>query len=149
MSEKKMKKHRIVLGLVLGFFAAGCVGGEVRPVDIFPEDLCAGCRMAISDTRFASEIMTTDGTVHKYDDIGCLLHARQKMLAHEIAAIFVKDYETLAWVPYGQSTIVSAGIHTPMASGRIAFASADRAAAFVKAHPPEEKTGENCEACTE
>lgn len=144
-----MMNHSMALCLVLAFLTAGCGGNEPQPVDIFPEDLCAGCRMAISDARFASEIIATDGTVHKYDDIGCLLHARQAIPVDEIAVIFVKDYETLAWVPYGRSTIVSAGIHTPMASGRIAFASADRAAAFVKAHPPEEKTGEDCEACTD
>jgi len=116
--------------------AAGCTGGEIHPVELYPEDMCAACRMAISDARFASEIVETDGTVRKFDDIGCLLKFREKARDPEIAAIFLKDYETLAWIPYEKSTIVETGIATPMASGRVAFAGNERAGEFARANPP-------------
>lgn len=118
--------------------AVGCGPGEVRPVDLYPEDMCAACRMAISDARFASEIIDTDGTVHKFDDIGCLLSYRAKLNPSTITAIFLKDYETLEWMPYEKSTIVETGVSTPMASGRLAFSTSERATAFARSHPPED-----------
>lgn len=131
-----MTMRKIGFLILCAVAAHGCTGGEIRPVELYPEDMCAACRMAISDARFASEIIETDGTVHKFDDIGCLLKFRENAKDHEIAAIFLKDYETLIWVPYEKSTIVATGIATPMASGRVAFAGSERAGAFARANPP-------------
>lgn len=129
-------KYSPALSLSFALLSAGCTAAEVRPVELYPEDMCAACRMAISDARFASEIIETDGTVSKFDDIGCLLKFREKSSQPQIAAIFLKDYETLAWVPYEKSTIVETGVSTPMASGRVAFGASDRAGAFARANPP-------------
>lgn len=125
--------------LIVGALAiAGCGPGEARPVEIYGEDMCSACRMAISDERFASEIIEADGTVHKFDDLGCFFEFREKQKEMKVAASFLKDYETARWIPYEKSSIVQTGIWTPMASGKVAFASAERSAAFVKDHPPEE-----------
>jgi copper chaperone NosL len=100
--------------------------------------------MAISDARFASEIIESDGTVHKFDDLGCLLKFREKGTGMRAAAIFLKDYETLEWIPYEKSTIVETGISTPMASGRVAFAASDRAGVFARANPPTQPAAGCC-----
>lgn len=139
-----MMMRDLVILCVLPLVGAGCAGGEIRPVELYPEDMCAACRMAISDARFASEIIEKDGTVHKFDDIGCLLKFRERGGESQIAAIFLKDYETLAWVPYEKSTIVETGIATPMASGRVAFAASDRAGAFARANPPTQPAAGCC-----
>lgn len=138
-----MKRELIVL-IASMMALAGCGPGEVRAVEIYPEDMCAACRMAISDERFASEIIEVDGTVHKFDDLGCFFEFREKRQEMKVAASFLKDYETSSWIPYEKSAIVETGIWTPMASGKVAFASSERASAFVKAHPPEESAGRCC-----
>ena len=138
-----MTKHSVAAVWLAAVFAGGC-GGELRPVDLFPEDMCGVCRMAVSDPRFASEIIEDDGTVHKFDDLGCLQKFRAKAGGMKIAAIFVKDFETRAWVAYEKSTIVETGIATPMASGRVAFAGTDRARTFAAEHPPQQAAAGCC-----
>jgi copper chaperone NosL len=114
---------------------AGCGSSGLRPVEIFPEDMCANCRMAISDERFASEIITGDGEAFKFDDLGCLLKFRGKRNDIRIAATFLKDYETRAWIPYERATIVETDLDTPMGSGTVAFADAKRAQSVAAEHP--------------
>lgn len=138
-----MRNLRVLL--VWGILSAGCSGGDIRPVDLYPEDTCALCRMAISDARFASEIIESDGTVHKFDDVGCLLQFREQLSPARVAAIFLKDYETVAWMRYEHSTIVETGIATPMASGKVAFAESGRAREFARAHPAADTSTGCCE----
>lgn len=138
-----MTKSDVAMACLILMLAAGC-GGGIRPVEIFPEDTCDVCRMAVSDQRFASEIIEDDGTVHKFDDLGCLQKFRAKGGGMKIAALYVKDYDTGAWIAYEKSTIVETGIATPMASGRVAFAAADRARAFARAHPLEHAAAAGC-----
>ena len=122
----------------------GCSAEGIRPVDIYPEDLCAACRMAISDERFASELIAADGTAYKFDDLGCLRKFRSDNAAVRPAGIFVKDFDTRAWVTYAAATIVTADVATPMASGMVAFADTGRARAFTAAHPAAHAGGDAC-----
>lgn len=113
---------------------AGCGRSEVKPVDIYPEDICSYCRMAFSDPAFASEMITDSGEALKFDDIGCM--ERYARLAKEtaIAATFVKDFETKEWIQIGKSTIVATNLATPMGSGKIAFADSMKANAYLQKH---------------
>lgn len=120
----------------LSFFACG--SSEIRPVDIYPEDMCSHCRMAISDQAFASEIIAADGEVFKFDDLGCLERFKEKSTGLKIAATFVKDYETKNWLAYERSTIVQTSIRTPMGSGKVALADSANAKEFLKKFPPNE-----------
>lgn len=124
----------LVLGFALLF--EGCGSKEVRPVEIFPEDNCSSCRMAISNRAFASEIITNSDEVMKFDDLACLESYRKKNASIQIKAIFVTDYETKRWLPFEKSVIVKTGIDTPMGSGKIAVKDSARAAAIAHEHPP-------------
>jgi copper chaperone NosL len=120
----------------LSFFSfLGCGSSEIKPVDIYPEDMCAQCRMAVSAQAFASEIITADGEVFKFDDLGCLEKFKEKSTDRKIAATFVKDYETRNWLPYERSTIVQTSIKTPMGSGKVAFTDSSQAKAYLKKFP--------------
>jgi copper chaperone NosL len=125
----------------------GCGGSEIRPVDIFPEDNCAQCRMVISDERCASEIIDERGDVFKFDDISCLLNYRSKHSDIRIIATFLKDYESKQWMPYENASIVETGAETPMGSGKIAFADSKQALAFQKQHPRITSTGKPDKCC--
>ena len=124
----------------------GCASGDVRPVELFPEDNCSGCRMAISDAAFASEIINNQGEAFKFDDLGCLEKFRAKTPAQDVRAVFVKDYGTRTWVLYEKSTIVRTGIRTPMGSGNVAFSNPESAKEFASQHPPD-LSAENGSAC--
>jgi copper chaperone NosL len=120
----------------LSFFAfLGCGPSEIKPVDIYPEDMCSHCRMAISDQRFASEIITVAGEVFKFDDLGCMERFKEKSSELKIAATFVKDYETKSWISHERSTIVQTSLKTPMSSGKVALADSVRAKEFLKEFP--------------
>jgi copper chaperone NosL len=113
---------------------AGCGKSEVKPVDIYPEDLCSFCRMAFSDLAFASEIITASGEALKFDDIGCMERYTQTAKEGVIAAAFVRDFETKEWLPIGKSTIVTTDLATPMGSGKIAFADSMKANDYLQHH---------------
>lgn len=109
-----------------------CGPSEIEPVDIYPEDMCSQCRMAISQQAFAAEIITKAEEVFKFDELGCLEKFRERSAEFEIAAVFVKDYQTKAWLRFERSVIMQTSLQTPMGSGKIAFADSTRAREFLK-----------------
>jgi copper chaperone NosL len=123
----------------LSFFASLGCGSEIKPVDIYPEDMCSYCRMAISDQRFAAQIITGSDEVFKFDDLGCMERFKEKSSDLKIAATFVKDYETKNWILYERSMIVSTSLKTPMSSGKVALADSVRAKEFLEKFPANEK----------
>lgn len=136
-----MKKADVLLSLwIHGLFfivasiaLLGCAASEAKPVDIFPEDMCSNCRMAISDLAFASEIVT-DKEVFKFDDLGCLEFFQNKHKEIKAVATFVRDFESKTWIAIERSAIVKTNLATPMGSGKVAFADSVKAHAFEKDH---------------
>ncbi len=131
----RISAHSLI-GCAMLVWTAGCSSGELRPVDLYPEDACAMCRMAVSDPAFASEIITEEGEALKFDDLRCLENYRREHATMKIKAVFVKDYVTKSWLPFEKSVIVRTSIDTPMGSGRIATSGSDEAKRLVDAFPP-------------
>jgi len=121
--------------LLAFWLAAGCGQSEIKPVEIFSEDMCGHCRMAISDLRFRSEIILESGEVVKFDDLGCLAAYQSAHPDRKVAAVFVKEYDTKNWLLWGKAVIVSTGVFTPMGSGEVAFRDSARALEFKRQHP--------------
>jgi len=135
-SLTKVHSHWLFVRLVprLCFFllCIGCRSAELRPIEIMAEDMCSFCRMAISEKRFASELLTQDGEVFKFDDIGCMLRFRKSHGHPEsVVATFVLDYETRKWLKAEEAYFVkSKEFKTPMSGNVVAFkVGADAAAA--------------------
>jgi len=133
-SVRQCVSRSAVWGVVVACLA-GCGAPRTGPVEIYPEDACATCRMAFSDHRFASEIIDGDGGVFKFDDIACMEAFRSGHGEVRVAATFVKDYDTNAWIAREHAVIVATGVASPMGSGKLAFADSSRALAFQKEHP--------------
>lgn len=109
-----------------------CGEAEIRPVDIAAEDVCAHCKMALSEKQFASEFITPEGEALKFDDIGCLLDYRKEKTDTKVAAYFFVDYETKQWVKGNEAHFVkSSEIASPMSGGMIAFHDKAKAEAAV------------------
>jgi copper chaperone NosL len=117
-----VRQFRALFIVFLMMFAA-CRQGELRPVDLLPEDMCAHCKMAISEKQFAAEFITKDGEAFKFDDIACMANfVKARANRETIAAFFVMDYQTRQWLP-GETAhyIRSAEFKTPMSGGIAAF----------------------------
>jgi copper chaperone NosL len=109
------------LSLLVAIMAA-CTSGPVRPVSIDTRnDMCAYCRMIVSDQRAAAQIVAPGEEARIFDDIGCL---RDYLARHQMtrdAAVFVADHRTGEWAPARDAVYtISTGRRTPMASGIVA-----------------------------
>ena len=146
-SHRSITNHLPTLVLLLALI--GCGASEIKPIDIFPEDTCANCRMAISDKAFASQLITEHRDVFKFDDLECLLSYKKKNAGLKIAATFVKDFESKEWLHYEKSAIVKTSAKTPMGSGLVAFKDSMKAREFAKNYPPPDAKVEKPSCCAD
>lgn len=134
---KKMAAIIFVLSLTL--LLSGCstqVDTSPQPIDS-SLDICPTCNMSIVDMRFAGEIVTQEGHVEKFDDIGCLaLHLKKNSQEPAIkeSMIYIKDYNTMEWIKASEATYIKAHINTPMNFGIVGFGSPEAAESFRKEH---------------
>ena len=92
--------------------------------------------MIISDPRFATAYAYEVGPGRYqsvlFDDLGDMLIYADKNPTHKVVAWYVHDYETKEWTDATTASyLVSSQVETPMASGIVSFASADRAEAMA------------------
>ena len=119
--------RRLVLLFATLALLSGCGKGLTPPVDVDTRnDACSSCRMAVSDPRFAAQIVAPAEEPKFFDDIGCLrsyLNGGATIPPRAIA--YVADHRTKAWVPAGRAVYAEVpGLSTPMASGWVAHADA-------------------------
>jgi copper chaperone NosL len=112
----------------LAFLVAGCH----RPTAIVPPEIhygretCADCGMIVNDAHYAAAIAfrtEPDAPVQSaiFDDIGCLLTWRQHHREARVAAAWVKDVNTAAWLEATSAAYVKSDqFSTPMGSGVVA-----------------------------
>lgn len=111
--------------LVVVLLLAGCNPGSAGPVAIdTAHDACDHCRMIISDTRFAAQIVAPGEEPRLFDDIGCLRDYVRRHSPIPQARVFVADHRTGEWIDAARAIYTrSTAVKTPMASGIIAHAS--------------------------
>lgn len=103
----------------------------------YGRDVCAHCRMHLGRPGFAGELRDAHGTIEKFDDVGCLLHAL--LAAHvETPEAWVEDHAGDGFVPLVSAYLVrSARVATPMGYGVVAFRAEAAARAFAAANQGE------------
>jgi copper chaperone NosL len=127
----------------------GCAAAPPAPAALDPaNDACRHCRMAVSDRRFAAQIVARGEEPLFFDDLGCL---RDYVAAHPDlprgAAVFVADHRTREWIDGSRAVFArQPALATPMASGLVAHADAasrdrDPEAAGARAVPAAEVLG--------
>ncbi len=123
-----MRPVTIILVLLL---LTGCKSRPRGPVPIEPDDTCASCRMAISERRYAAELIDRAGNVYKFDDIACMLRfARAHAIREAAASFYVTDYKTgKDWIDARHSYFagLTTSVSSPMGSGLVAFRDASDA----------------------
>jgi len=100
-----------------------CETNRVEPVALAPEDMCAYCKMAISEKRYAAELIGSEGAVFKFDDIGCMANfIKGQKNAVQVGAFYVMDFDDGQWIKADNAYYVrSSKLATPMNGGIIAF----------------------------
>lgn len=115
-----------IMAAVLLLIALACQADQ-KPQAIEAHDTCTSCKMAISQPRYAAEVVDKNGNAYKFDDIGCMLRylRNHKLPQHRI---YVMDYVSQQWLEAESAIFLkSEAIESPMASGLAAFR--DQAAA--------------------
>jgi copper chaperone NosL len=118
---------------VIVFSLTGCQKVELKPVDITENDICFRCKSPIADKHYAAELVTKDGFVRKFDDMGCMLqHAKTKIGKDNIVAYYVMDFPSQQWVKAEEAGYVKSDqFKTPKDGGILAFKDRGKAAAFA------------------
>src|SRR5262245_775361 len=120
--QSNLKRRGVAL-LLGALWLAGCGNPKIEPVEIAAEDMCAFCKMAISEKQYSAEFLNQDGDAFKFDDIGCLANQLKTIQnRRDIAAFFVVDYDVRQWVNAQQAYFVrSEEFKTPMSGRVVAF----------------------------
>jgi copper chaperone NosL len=121
-----VKARGLLAVLALALFAA-CSRGPSAPAALDTKnETCGWCRMAVSDARFAAQLVAPSEEPRFFDDIGCLatfLKSGGAPAKGQIA--YVADHRTKAWVRASHAIYTKkTGLETPMGSGLIAHADA-------------------------
>lgn len=124
-----MKIPATILAVLL---LTACQSKPRGPVPIERDDACASCRMAISERRYAAELIDQDGNIYKFDDIVCMLRfAHAHGFEPSKASFYVTDYATgKDWLDarHAHFLWLRTSVSSPMASGLVAVVDANDAA---------------------
>lgn len=108
----------------------GCNQQEtlVPPKIHYGLETCADCAMIINDPHYAAAIAwrptpAAPAQIAVFDDLGCLLAWRNHHSGVQVAAMWVKDVRTLAWLDAPSALFLkSRHLSTPMGWGIVAGA---------------------------
>ncbi len=122
-----MKKFKLLLLLVvtIGLFFSGCEKKKIGGVEKihWDRDMCERCKMAISERKYAFEIVNPkNGKTYKFDDIGCavLWMDEEKIPWKNKAILWITDAKTGKWINARTAYYTDDSI-TPMAYGLAAY----------------------------
>ena len=125
----KISSIGIILALTL---LTACAGQEFKPVEISDGELCTFCKMAVSERRYAAQLLNEDGEAFLFDDIGCMRRYVDETRFRP-AAVFVIDFDSKEWLDGKKAFYVrSQEFQTPMGGQTAAYRSDDDARAAVK-----------------
>ncbi|OUM99710.1 MAG: hypothetical protein BAA02_07460 [Paenibacillaceae bacterium ZCTH02-B3] len=132
---KKAKAVLILAAAILMISACGR-GGDPEPAAINEDtDKCAACNMQVKDDGFATQLITKDKRVFKFDDLGCMFDWKSENPDADIAIEFVRDHETLEWVKAESAFYAyDPSFQTPMAYGVVSFRDKASAEKYVSGH---------------
>ena len=114
----------LVMALATGLGGCSKKSTDNRAVKMhWDRDMCERCKMAISERKFAVEVVDPDThKVYKFDDIGCavLWFDEEKIPWKDRARIWITDAKTGEWIDARTAKYTDDSI-TPMAYGFAAY----------------------------
>lgn len=128
---------RFLTLLALAAIPLGCGHAPtLAPPDLHPnQDTCHECGMTVSDLRHAAAVVVLkDGLVEQFvfDDTGEMLAFPDPAGATQVRR-YAHDFGTGTWIDASAAYFVkTADVHTPMATGVVAYAAASDARAAAE-----------------
>ena len=118
---------RVLCVIICMMLLANCQEQALEPVALSPEDMCDYCKMAISEKRYAAELIDTEGQAFKFDDIGCMTNFVRRG-SPKASAYFVMDFDERQWIRAEDAYYIrSSEFTTPMNGSIVAFKNESRA----------------------
>ena len=119
-----MKASARGVALIALLALCACASGPLEPALLDTRnDACAACRMAVSEARFAAQLVAPGELPRFFDDVGCLAGFVKAGRAPASAVAFVADHRTGAWVRAERAVYTRvAALATPMGSHVVAHA---------------------------
>ena len=121
----RLRKITGILGVLVGMFTLMACSDQPESI-VYGQDVCAFCKMGITDPRYAAEIVTRKGRVYKFDSIECMVAATLDGTVDpgEVKRYWVKDWKTQEWVDARKAFYLqSSSLRSPMGLNITAFAS--------------------------
>ena len=111
--------------LVAALGAAACGPPGPATLDTKSES-CSWCRMAVSDPRFAAQLVAPAEEPRFFDDVGCLAsYLQSKRELPKGARAYVADHRHQAWIDAATAVYARVeALETPMGSNIVAHADA-------------------------
>ena len=121
-----MTASRAVLAVIVVLAHAACTSGPPEPAPLDTrQEACAACRMAVSEARFAGQVVAAGEVPRFFDDLGCLAGYVRAGKPPRGAVAYVADHRTRAWVRADRAVFTRvAALATPMGSHVLAHADA-------------------------
>ena len=127
---KRLFHNRVLWLVSLALVVAGCnrQTALVPPEIHYGLETCADCKMIINDPHYAAALAwraTPDAPAEfaMFDDIGCLLAWQRHHPGVQVAAMWVKDVQTAAWLNAPSAVYLKSDhLSTPMGWGIVAGA---------------------------
>ncbi|MCF6172342.1 MAG: nitrous oxide reductase accessory protein NosL [Campylobacteraceae bacterium] len=126
-----MKKFKLLSLLLISLIVlfSGCEKKEIGGVEKihWDRDMCERCKMAISERKYAFEIVNPkSGKTYKFDDIGCavLWMDEEKITWKDQAILWITDAKNGKWIDAREAYYTSDSI-TTMAYGIAAYSKKD------------------------
>jgi copper chaperone NosL len=114
------------VAVIAALALAACASGPPEPARLDTRnEACVACRMAVSEARFAAQLVAPGELPRFFDDVGCLAGFVKAGRAPASAMAFVADHRTRAWVRADRAVYTrAAALATPMGSHVVAHADA-------------------------
>ena len=136
-----LKKQSTVSLLLIGMLFLGACTHKPTPIQV-GKDNCSFCKMTISDTKFAAEILNENGKVFLFDDIKCAqtyFATVDEVAAKKHQVFFVNFLNNQEFLPSSQAILLQSNdLRTPMAGGIIACANKTDFETLSKEYPGKE-----------
>jgi copper chaperone NosL len=114
---------RFAAGVLCAALAVGCAQGPPQPAQLDTRnDACGQCRMAVSEQRFAAQLVAPAEEPVFFDDVGCLAAWLEGGGEVPRGALgYVADHRTREWTPAAAALYTRVPeVETPMGSHIIA-----------------------------
>ncbi len=124
---KKLRKPKVTASAIaivsFIFFLSSCTSSGSVPIK-YNTDACDFCKMTISESRYATELITTKGRAYKFDDLSCMLHYMKENADVKNKSYYVGDFlqQNILIEATSAFFVKHDSFRSPMGGNTVAFA---------------------------